>query len=71
MTHHVLGQQFDVHSGGVDLRFPHHNNEIAQCEAFSLRENEWVGTWIHTGHLYIKGQSVVDVSVEARSYIGR
>ncbi|RHY90836.1 hypothetical protein DYB35_004422 [Aphanomyces astaci] len=34
MTHHVLGGSIDVHSGGVDLRFPHHNNEIAQCDAY-------------------------------------
>ncbi|RHY33992.1 hypothetical protein DYB32_001226 [Aphanomyces invadans] len=34
MTHHVLGDAIDVHSGGVDLRFPHHNNEIAQCDAY-------------------------------------
>ncbi|KAG7398353.1 Cysteine--tRNA ligase, mitochondrial [Phytophthora boehmeriae] len=32
MTHHVLGDKLDVHTGGVDLRFPHHNNEIAQSD---------------------------------------
>jgi cysteinyl-tRNA synthetase len=56
MTHHVLGDRFEVHSGGVDLKFPHHNNEIAQCEALAgPRDGEWVSTWLHTGHLYIKG----------------
>ena len=44
MTHHVLGDKLDVHTGGVDLRFPHHNNEIAQCEAHNYRcghDGEW------------------------------
>ena len=58
MTHHVLGEELDIHSGGVDLKFPHHTNEIAQCEAFALerRQGDWVKVWLHTGHLYIKGQ---------------
>jgi cysteinyl-tRNA synthetase len=60
MTHHALGARFDLHSGGVDLKFPHHNNEIAQCEAHSmLRDGRWVRHWMHTGHLYIQGPSVV------------
>lgn len=66
MTHHVLGDRFDLHTGGVDLKFPHHNNEIAQCEAFLDREDDWVSTWLHTGHLYIKGraeQAVCGVAV--------
>lgn len=33
MTHSLFGPNLDVHSGGVDLKFPHHTNEIAQCEA--------------------------------------
>ena len=37
MTYHVLGDKLGVHTGGVDLRFPHHNNEIAQCEAHDYR----------------------------------
>ena len=55
MTHHVFGDRFDIHSGGIDLKFPHHNNEVAQCEAFSQREGDWVQLWLHTGHLYISG----------------
>lgn len=33
MTHSLFGPEVDLHSGGVDLKFPHHTNEIAQCEA--------------------------------------
>lgn len=33
MTHSLFGSSLDLHSGGVDLKFPHHTNEIAQCEA--------------------------------------
>ena len=34
MANHVFGSNLDLHSGGVDLKFPHHENEIAQAEAF-------------------------------------
>lgn len=34
MTHSLFGPNLDVHSGGIDLKFPHHTNEIAQCEAY-------------------------------------
>ena len=44
----------DVHAGGNDLKFPHHENEIAQSEAF-MGTNQWVNYWIHAGHLNIKG----------------
>lgn len=37
MTHSLFGPRLDVHSGGVDLKFPHHTNEIAQCEAHGCR----------------------------------
>lgn len=33
MTHSLFGTNLDVHTGGIDLKFPHHTNEIAQCEA--------------------------------------
>jgi len=45
--------QFLVHAGGVDLKFPHHTNEIAQAEAY--RGEEWIPHWVHTGHLHIDG----------------
>mmetsp|Transcript_12402 Transcript_12402/g.12449 ORF Transcript_12402/g.12449 Transcript_12402/m.12449 type:complete len:571 (+) Transcript_12402:119-1831(+) len=43
----------DIHSGGVDLRFPHHENELAQSEAFYGCQ-QWVNYFLHTGHLHIK-----------------
>jgi cysteinyl-tRNA synthetase len=46
--------KFLVHAGGIDLKFPHHTNEIAQSEAF-LGKGEWIPHWIHTGHLHIDG----------------
>ena len=48
------GGNLDVHAGGVDLKFPHHENEIAQSEGHS-GSHQWVNYWLHTGHLHIKG----------------
>lgn len=47
----------DMHSGGTDLKFPHHDNEIAQAEAHS-DQDEWVKYWLHSGHLNIKGMKM-------------
>ena len=44
----------DIHAGGVDLKFPHHDNEIAQSEAY-LDNTQWCNYWFHTGHLHIDG----------------
>eukprot|EP00603_Paraphysomonas_imperforata_P006991 CAMPEP_0114448774 /NCGR_PEP_ID=MMETSP0103-20121206/20511_1 /TAXON_ID=37642 ORGANISM="Paraphysomonas imperforata, Strain PA2" /NCGR_SAMPLE_ID=MMETSP0103 /ASSEMBLY_ACC=CAM_ASM_000201 /LENGTH=637 /DNA_ID=CAMNT_0001620825 /DNA_START=13 /DNA_END=1926 /DNA_ORIENTATION=- len=44
----------DVHAGGVDLKFPHHENEIAQSEG-RCDCKQWVNYWLHTGHLNIQG----------------
>jgi cysteinyl-tRNA synthetase len=44
----------DVHSGGVDLKFPHHDNEMAQAEA-ECGESQWVNYFLHAGHLHIAG----------------
>lgn len=52
----VFGSNLDFHAGGVDLRFPHHENEEAQsCIYHSV--DDWVTNWIHTGHLHLRGQS--------------
>jgi cysteinyl-tRNA synthetase len=48
------GGNIDVHAGGVDLKFPHHENEIAQSEGYQGCR-QWVNYWLHTGHLNIKG----------------
>eukprot|EP00299_Pterocystis_sp_00344_P019187 c9546_g1_i2.p1 GENE.c9546_g1_i2~~c9546_g1_i2.p1 ORF type:complete len:879 (+),score=259.52 c9546_g1_i2:47-2683(+) len=50
----ILGQNIDVHAGGVDLRFPHHDNELAQSEA-CYGHHQWVNYFFHAGHLHIKG----------------
>lgn len=46
--------RMDIHSGGVDLKFPHHDNEMAQAEAHSGC-CQWVNYFVHAGHLNIKG----------------
>jgi cysteinyl-tRNA synthetase len=51
MTH--LGPSFDIHTGGVDLIFPHHEDEIAQSEAAT--GVPFVGTWLHCAHLQMGG----------------
>jgi cysteinyl-tRNA synthetase len=47
----ILGERFDIHGGGVDLVFPHHENEIAQSEGAS--GTRFVNYWLHNGHLNI------------------
>ncbi|XP_075401332.1 cysteine--tRNA ligase, cytoplasmic [Tenrec ecaudatus] len=54
MAGSLLGASMDIHGGGFDLRFPHHDNELAQSEAHF--ENDcWVRYFLHTGHLTIAG----------------
>ena len=54
MANCVLGPTFDLHSGGEDLRFPHHENELAQGTAHN-NADDCVTYFIHTGHLHIEG----------------
>ena len=56
MVRRHLGDSIDVHGGGVDLIFPHHENEIAQCEAFTDRP--YVKYWLHNGFIEIAGQKM-------------
>ncbi|XP_022229472.2 cysteine--tRNA ligase, mitochondrial isoform X2 [Drosophila obscura] len=49
-----FGSQLDFHAGGLDLRFPHHENEEAQC-CVRYQTDQWVNYWMHTGQLYIAG----------------
>ena len=52
-----LGEQFDIHGGGVDLVFPHHENELAQsCCAF--HENRMANFWMHNGFLQVEGDKM-------------
>lgn len=55
MASALIGQQMDIHSGGIDLRFPHHDNEMAQAEAYYNNEGSWVNYFLHSGHLTISG----------------
>eukprot|EP00468_Gymnochlora_sp_CCMP2014_P000854 CAMPEP_0167740296 /NCGR_PEP_ID=MMETSP0110_2-20121227/196_1 /TAXON_ID=629695 /ORGANISM="Gymnochlora sp., Strain CCMP2014" /LENGTH=590 /DNA_ID=CAMNT_0007624169 /DNA_START=253 /DNA_END=2021 /DNA_ORIENTATION=+ len=54
MATNLFGEELSVHTGGIDLQFPHHNNEIAQCCAHHSTVS-WGHTWMHTGHLNIEG----------------
>ena len=56
MSMHYLGESFDVHTGGVDLVFPHHEDEIAQSEAATGKP--FVGTWLHCAHLQMGGRKM-------------
>ncbi|OGH02629.1 MAG: cysteine--tRNA ligase [Candidatus Levybacteria bacterium RIFCSPHIGHO2_01_FULL_37_17] len=54
MSQDTLGNRIDIHTGGVDLIFPHHENEIAQSEA-KTGEAPFVKYWIHGAHLLVDG----------------
>ncbi|HEV1284649.1 MAG TPA: cysteine--tRNA ligase [Bryobacteraceae bacterium] len=56
MAMKYLGETLDIHTGGVDLTFPHHENEIAQSEA--LTGKPFVRFWLHAEHLSIDGQKM-------------
>jgi len=63
MASDKLGRQIDIHSGGIDLAFPHHDNELAQSEAYWLEGNhqhqhQWVNYFMHIGHLSIAGSKM-------------
>ena len=51
MSCHYLGKHFDIHGGGADLAFPHHENEIAQSEG--ANQQTFVNTWMHVGFVNI------------------
>ncbi len=53
----IFGENLDFHGGGLDLRFPHHENEEAQCCSHH-NVDQWVNYWIHTGQLHLVGESV-------------
>ncbi len=56
MAMKYLGETFDIHSGGVDLIFPHHENEIAQSEAVTGKP--LARYWVHCEHLLVNGQKM-------------
>ena len=56
MSMKYLGETFDIHSGGTDLVFPHHENEIAQSEAATGKP--FVKYWLHAEHLIVNGEKM-------------
>ncbi|PRX26184.1 cysteinyl-tRNA synthetase [Orenia metallireducens] len=56
MSKRYLGEEFDIHTGGVDLTFPHHENEIAQSEACC--DHKVVNYWLHNGYINIDGEKM-------------
>ncbi|MDI6798703.1 MAG: cysteine--tRNA ligase [Candidatus Aenigmarchaeota archaeon] len=56
MSMKYLGETFDIHTGGVDLIFPHHENEIAQSEAATGKK--FVNYWLHAEHLIVEGKKM-------------
>jgi cysteinyl-tRNA synthetase len=55
MTRAILGEKFDIHGGGLDLRFPHHENELAQSRAAGF---EFANYWMHNGLVTVGGQKM-------------
>jgi cysteinyl-tRNA synthetase len=56
MSMKYLGETFDIHAGGIDLVFPHHENEIAQSEGATGKQ--FVRYWIHFEHLKVDGETM-------------
>ncbi|MGQ3887689.1 cysteine--tRNA ligase [Legionella sp. CNM-1927-20] len=56
MAMEALGEQFDIHGGGLDLQFPHHENEIAQSEAASGKP--FANYWLHVGMLQVNNEKM-------------
>ncbi|HEU5222345.1 MAG TPA: cysteine--tRNA ligase [Candidatus Lumbricidophila sp.] len=55
MAHRYLGEAFDIHGGGLDLRFPHHENELAQSTAAG---HAFATYWVHNGLVQVNGQKM-------------
>jgi cysteinyl-tRNA synthetase len=55
MSQHYLGAEFDIHGGGIDLVFPHHENEVAQAEAAS---GQFARVWLHNGLVQRAGEKM-------------
>ncbi len=56
MSMKYLGDSFDIHTGGIDNMFPHHEDEIAQSEAATGKK--WVNYWLHCAHLMVDGEKM-------------
>jgi cysteinyl-tRNA synthetase len=58
MSGHYLGEQFDIHGGGQDLQFPHHENEIAQSEGVHDHPHPHVNYWMHNGFVRVDNEKM-------------
>jgi cysteinyl-tRNA synthetase len=58
MSTKLLGPHFDIHGGGEDLQFPHHENEIAQSESAEPDGHPFVNTWMHNGFVRLEDQKM-------------
>jgi cysteinyl-tRNA synthetase len=56
MSEHLLGDHFDIHGGGADLQFPHHENEIAQSEG--AHDHKFVNYWLHNGFVRVDNEKM-------------
>jgi cysteinyl-tRNA synthetase len=56
MAMNILGEEIDIHVGGIDNMFPHHENEIAQSEAYSCKRFSKI--WMHSEHLVVDGKKM-------------
>ena len=56
MAEHLLGQHIDIHGGGQDLQFPHHENEIAQSEG--AHQHQFVNYWMHNGFVRVDNEKM-------------
>ncbi|GGY06136.1 cysteine--tRNA ligase [Paludibacterium paludis] len=56
MSEHHLGEHFDIHGGGADLQFPHHENEIAQSEG--AHNHDFVNYWMHNGFIRVDNEKM-------------
>jgi cysteinyl-tRNA synthetase len=57
MSTSFLGKNFDIHGGGADLKFPHHENEIAQSKC-CFENSEYAKYWVHNGFLTVNGEKM-------------
>ena len=60
MLSSIFGNKLDIHSGGIDLKYPHHQCEVAQCHAHNNlnKDQKWVSSFLHIGHIHIAGKKM-------------
>lgn len=69
MASKLFGSNIDIHAGGIDLRFPHHENEEAQCCVYH-NTDYWVNYWLHVGHLVARDDIKMSKSLKNTVSIG-